>query len=234
MKNLIQLAGRIAGYAAVCTVGIALGSSVCAAGQVKTEEQKVLYTLGVMVAKQMAVFNLSQAELDVVKQGLTDSITGKKLEFEPTPAVSEKVQELARARRKALGEKMAPAYREYSEKAAKEKGAQKTDSGMIYIPAIEGVGLHPQKTDTVKVNYRGTLIDGREFDSSFKRGRPSEFRLDGVISCWTEGLQKMKAGGKAKLVCPANTAYGDSGPTELILPGATLVFDIDLIEIVKK
>jgi FKBP-type peptidyl-prolyl cis-trans isomerase FkpA len=83
------------------------------------------------------------------------------------------------------------------------------------------------------VNYRGTLIDGREFDSSFKRGKPSEFKLDGVIKCWTEGLQKMKAGGKAKLVCPAALAYGDSGPTELILPGATLVFDVDLIEINK-
>lgn len=234
MNSLIRFTGKIAGHVAVCAVGIALGSSVCAAGQIKTEEQKVLYTLGVMVAKQMAVFNLSQAELDVVKLGLTDAVTGKKLEFEPSPAVSEKVQELARARRKAVGEKLAPAYREYSEKAAKEKGALQADSGMIYIPAIEGVGPHPQKTDTVKVNYRGTLIDGREFDSSFRRGKPSEFRLDGVIPCWTEGLQKMKAGGKAKLVCPANTAYGDSGPSELILPGATLVFDIDLIEIIKK
>lgn len=220
---------------AVCLLGIALSSSVYAAeAQIKTDEQKVLYTLGVMVAKQMAVFSLSPAELDVVKMGLTDSVIGRKLEFEPTPAVSEKVQELARARRKALGEKMAPLYREYSEKAAQEKGAVKTGSGIIYIPTIEGVGPHPQKTDTVKVNYRGTLIDGREFDSSFRRGKPSEFRLDGVIPCWTEGLQKMKAGGKARLVCPASTAYGDSGPTELILPGATLVFDIDLIEIVKK
>lgn len=199
----------------------------------KTDDQKTFYTLGLIVAKQLSVFNLTTAELDIVKQGISDSIGGKKIETELTPAANEKVQELARLRRKIQGEKMSGAYKEYIEKAAKEKGAVKTETGIVYTPVIEGVGPHPKTTDTVKVNYRGTLIDGKEFDSSFKRGKPSEFKLDGVIKCWTEGLQKMKAGGKAKLVCPAATAYGDAGPTELILPGATLVFEVDLIEIKK-
>jgi len=83
----------------------------------------------------------------------------------------------------------------------------------------------------VVVNYRGTLPDGKEFDSSYKRGKPVDLRLDGVIKCWTEGLQKMKVGGKAKLVCPASIAYGEVGAGELILPGATLAFEVELIEI---
>lgn len=210
-----------------------LAAPTFAADAPKTDDQKTLYTLGLIVAKQLAVFNLTPAELEFVKQGITDSVGGKKTELELTAATNEKVQDLARARRKIQGEKMAGIYKEFLEKAAKEKGAVKTESGLVYTSVIEGVGPHPKTTDTVKVNYRGTLIDGREFDSSFKRGKPSEFKLDGVIKCWTEGLQKMKAGGKAKFVCPASIAYGDSGPTELILPGATLVFDVDLIEIKK-
>lgn len=230
----MKLCNKLIKQFAVSTSLLACFSlSFAADNNVKTEEQKTLYVLGLVVAKQLAVFNLSPSELEVVKQGVTDAVTGKKPEVELTAATNEKVQELARARRKAIGDKLAPAYREYIEKAAKEKGAVKTDSGLVYISIIEGVGPHPQKTDTAKVNYLGTLIDGREFDSSFKRGKPSDFRLDGVIPCWTEGLQKMKAGGKARLVCPAKTAYGDASPAELILPGATLVFEIDLIEIKK-
>lgn len=216
----------------ICLITL-FATSTFAADSPKTEEQKTLYALGLIVAKQLAVFNLTPAELEFVKQGITDSVSGKKAELELTAAANEKVQDLARARRKIQGEKMAGVYKEFLEKAAKEKGAVKTESGLVYTPVIEGVGPHPKTTDTVKVNYRGTLIDGKEFDSSFKRGKPSEFKLDGVIKCWTEGLQKMKAGGKAKLVCPATLAYGDAGPTELILPGATLVFDVDLIEIKK-
>jgi len=103
----------------------------------------------------------------------------------------------------------------------------------VYIAATAGKGDSPKPVDTVKVHYKGTLPDGREFDSSYKRNSPAEFRLDGVIKCWTEGLQKMKPGGKAQLVCPPNLAYGDSGAGELILPGATLVFDVELLEIKK-
>ncbi len=102
---------------------------------------------------------------------------------------------------------------------------------MVYTEIIEGKGDVPKATDLVKVNYRGTLIDGKEFDSSYKRGRALEFKLDSVVKCWTEGVQKMKPGGKAKLVCPPQLAYGDNGAGEMILPGATLVFEVELLEV---
>lgn len=100
---------------------------------------------------------------------------------------------------------------------------------MVYTSLVEGKGVSPKGSDVVKVNYRGTLIDGTEFDSSYKRKQPLEFRLDNVIKCWVEGLQKMKPGGKAKLVCPPNLAYGDNGAGERILPGATLSFEVELL-----
>jgi FKBP-type peptidyl-prolyl cis-trans isomerase FkpA len=174
----------------------------------KTDDQKTLYALGLIVYKSLAVFNLSPAELEFVKQGLMDAGTGKKPEVE-LKDYNDKVQELARTRRKAAGDMQTEAGKEYLEKAAKEKGAVKTTSGMVYL----------------------SLSDGTEFDSSYKRGKPLEFKLDNVIKCWTEGLQKMKPGGKAKLVCPSNLAYGDNGAGEMILPGATLDFVVELLEV---
>ncbi|HEX9080364.1 MAG TPA: FKBP-type peptidyl-prolyl cis-trans isomerase [Desulfuromonadaceae bacterium] len=204
-----------------------------AAESAKTDEQKTLYAIGLIVARQLSVFNLTPAELEFVKQGITDAITGKRPEVD-LAAYNQKVQELARARRKAEGEKMAGMNREFLEAAAKEKGAITTASGLVYLSQKEGSGPTPGLTDTVRVNYRGTLPDGKEFDSSYRRGQPAEFRLDGVIKCWQEGLQKMKVGGKAKLVCPAQLAYGDAGAGDLILPGATLVFEVELLDIKNK
>lgn len=203
-----------------------------AADMPKTEDQKTLYAIGLSVARSLSVFNLTPAELEIVKEGLTDAFSGKKPEAEFL-SYNDKIQELARARRKVQAEKMAGVNKDFLDKAAKEKGAVKTDSGLVYISLSEGSGASPKAADTVKVNYRGTLIDGREFDSSYKRGKPIEFKLDGVIKCWTEGLQKMKVGGKAKLVCPASIAYGETGAGDLILPGATLAFEVELLEIKK-
>ena len=118
----------------------------------------------------------------------------------------------------------------YCQKAAKEPGATLTPSGMVYQELKPGTGPSPKPTDMVKVHYRGTLVDGTEFDSSIKRGEPSQFRLDEVIRCWTEGLQMMKTGGKSKLVCPAEIAYGDRGRPG-IPGGATLVFEVELLGI---
>jgi FKBP-type peptidyl-prolyl cis-trans isomerase FkpA len=210
-----------------------LALPVFAADAPKTEEQKTLYALGLAVSRTLSIFNLSPAELEIVKQGLTDAITSNNPEVDLT-AYNDKVQEMARQRRKALGEKLAAGGTKFLESSAKEKGAVKTPSGLVYIPVKEGTGAAPKATDTVKVNYRGTLPNGTEFDSSYRRGQPIEFRLDGVIKCWAEGLQKMKTGGTAKLVCPANLAYGDSGAGELILPGATLAFDVELLEIKEQ
>jgi FKBP-type peptidyl-prolyl cis-trans isomerase len=137
---------------------------------------------------------------------------------------------------KVSADKQKEKSKEFLEKAAKEKGAEKTASGLIYLPLKEGSGAQPKETDTVKVHYTGTLTDGKVFDSSVQRGEPAEFQLNQVIKCWTEGVAKMKVGGKAKLVCPSAIAYGDVGRPPTIAGGATLVFEVELLEIkeIKK
>ena len=203
-----------------------------AADAPKTEDEKTFYAIGIALARQLAVFNLTPGEFELVQRGFADSAPGKQ------PAVnydsySQKVQELAQARRAAQGAKLASAGKEFLDKAATEKGAVKTDSGLVYLSLKEGSGATPAATDKVKVHYRGTLIDGQEFDSSYKRNEPAEFPLNGVIKCWTEGVQKMKVGGKAKLVCPPAIAYGEKGAGSVIPPNATLIFEVELLEIKK-
>ena len=118
--------------------------------------------------------------------------------------------------------------------AAKEPGAVVTSSGLVYRSLKEGTGPSPTAADTVKVHYRGTFPDGREFDSSYKRNEAIEFPLTGVIKCWTEGVQKMKVGGKAKLTCPPSIAYGERGAGSAVPPNATLVFEVELLGIKGK
>jgi FKBP-type peptidyl-prolyl cis-trans isomerase FkpA len=117
--------------------------------------------------------------------------------------------------------------------AAKEPGAVLKPSGLVFLSQRAGTGPSPAATDTVRVNYRGTFPDGREFDSSYKAGQPLEFPLNGVIKCWTEGLQMMKVGGKAKLTCPAAIAYGERGGNG-VPPNATLVFEVELLGVNGK
>jgi len=206
-----------------------------AADEPKTEEQKTLYAVGLAVAKQISVFHLTPAEFGIVKQGITDGATGK------TPLVnleaySRKVQALAHARRDKEWEKLAAMTKDFVDNAAKEKGAVKTSSGLIYLSLKEGSGTGPSATDKVKVNYRGTLVDGIEFDNSYKHGYPLELPLNGVIKCWSEGMQMMKPGGKARLVCPPEIGYGEregEHGVALIPPNATLVFEIELLEVKK-
>jgi len=118
--------------------------------------------------------------------------------------------------------------------AAAEAGASVTASGLVYRSLKDGSGAQPAATDTVRVHYRGTFPDGREFDSSYKRGQPTEFPLNRVIPCWTEGVQKIKVGGKAKLTCPAAIAYGERGAGGVIPPNATLQFEVELLGIAGK
>jgi FKBP-type peptidyl-prolyl cis-trans isomerase FkpA len=119
----------------------------------------------------------------------------------------------------------------YLEKAAAVPGAVRTPSGLVYRELREGTGTSPLATDMVKVHYRGTLVNGTEFDSSYKRNEPAKFTLNRVIPCWTEGVQKMKVGGKSELVCPANIGYGEAGSPPDIPGGATLIFEIELLGI---
>jgi len=200
------------------------------ASQPETEDQKALYALGVDLAKKLSVFSLSADEYDFVKQGMMDAAAGKKLAAEPE-AYSQNINQLYQTRIQVAAQKQKELAKPYLEKAAKEKDAQKTESGLIYQQIKAGTGAQPKASDIVKVHYTGTLIDGKEFDSSVKRGEPAEFPLGQVIPCWTEGVGKMKVGGKAKLVCPSDIAYGDQGRPPIIPGGSTLVFEVELLDV---
>ena len=126
------------------------------------------------------------------------------------------------------------AQNDFAQMAAKEPGAKVTASGLVYRSLQDGQGASPMATDKVKVHYRGTFPDGKEFDSSYKRNQPIDFPLNGVIPCWTEGVQLMKVGGKAKLTCPPAIAYGTRGAGGVIPPNATLQFEVELIAIAGK
>jgi FKBP-type peptidyl-prolyl cis-trans isomerase FkpA len=119
-------------------------------------------------------------------------------------------------------------------RAAAEKGAVVTATGLVYRSLQDGTGPSPAATDTVKVHYRGTFPNGGEFDSSYKRGEPASFPLNRVIKCWTEGLQRMKVGGKARLTCPSAIAYGERGAGSDIPPNAVLHFEVELLGIAGK
>ena len=116
---------------------------------------------------------------------------------------------------------------------AQAAGPEKTPSGLIYESLKEGTGEKPTTDATVQVNYRGTLANGTEFDSSYKRGQPATFPLNRVIPCWTEGVAKMKEGGKAKLTCPPEIAYGSRGAGSVVPPNATLTFEVELLKVVR-
>ena len=204
-------------------------ASPARAQELKSDDEKTQYALGALLGRQLEAFGLSPAELEVVKRGFADAAAGKKLAVKPED-YQKQVSTLAQSRIGAAAEKNKKAGQAYAEKAEKEKGAVKSASGMVYIPEKEGAGPSPKASDTVKANYTGTLIDGTVFDASAKHGGAAEFPLGNVIPCWTEGLQKMKVGGKAKLVCPAAIAYGDRSPPG-IPPGSTLVFDVELVSI---
>jgi FKBP-type peptidyl-prolyl cis-trans isomerase len=198
----------------------------------KTDEEKTVYAVGLAIHKSLETFALSPAELELVVAGLRDGASGKtdlpvKLEDQQNA-----IQQLALARRAVQGQALAKKGAEFLEKAAKETGAEKTASGLVYIPIKQGEGKNPTAADQVKVNYTGKLVDGTVFDASAKHGGPATFPLGGVIPCWTEGVQKIKVGGKARLVCPASIAYGDRGAGGSIPPGATLDFEVELLEIV--
>jgi FKBP-type peptidyl-prolyl cis-trans isomerase FkpA/FKBP-type peptidyl-prolyl cis-trans isomerase FklB len=200
--------------------------------ELKTDEEKALYALGLALSQNIGQFNVKESEVPFVIAGMTDGLLKKDRKVDLN-AFGPKLQEFARTRAAAAAEIEKKAGDEYLAKAAAEKGAKKTDSGLVFISTVEGSGESPKAADKVKVHYTGTLTDGSVFDSSVQRGEPATFPLNGVIKCWTEGVQMMKVGGKAKLVCPARIAYGDQGSPPKIKPGATLVFEVELLEIVK-
>ena len=201
--------------------------------KLETDEQKTLYALGIILSQNLGGFALSESELEIVKSGLTDGLLKRPMKVE-LGAFGPKVQELQQKRMAVLAAGEKKAGDAFIGKAASEKGATKTQSGMVISTIKAGSGATPKASDTVKVHYQGALTDGTIFDSSVQRGEPATFPLNRVIPCWTEGVQLMKVGGKSKLVCPATLAYGDQGRPPKIKPGATLVFEVELLDIVKQ
>jgi len=200
--------------------------------ELKTEDDKTVYTMGVMLSQRLKPMNMSPAEVDLVVEGLRDSLLNNTLKAD-TEVYKQRFVDFQKARMAVVAQAEKAKAAEYCAKVAKEPGVQKFDSGLLYKDLTVGTGASPTATDQVKVHYTGTLTDGTKFDSSVDRGQPVTFPLNGVIACWTEGVQKMKVGGKARLVCPSDIAYGDNGRPPQIPGGATLVFDVELLDIVK-
>jgi len=212
-------------------LALMLGLAVPAYSQPKmdTDEQKTIYSIGVALAQSLQPYYLTPDEVKLVQQGLVDGLANKpQVELKDYRV---KLQQLAQERAKVAADAEKKEAQGFLDKSAKEKGAQKSETGLIFFELDPGKGDKPKATDTVKVHYHGTLRDGTVFDSSKERGTPATFPLNRVIPCWTEAVQKMKVGGKAKIVCPSSIAYGDRGAPPKIKPGAPLVFEVELLSI---
>lgn len=226
----IGLAGRGLLLMAFFTLS---AQSALAQSAPQTEEEKAFYSIGAALARQLEMVQpISDRELDILVRGIRDSVAGRTLAVDPEEGNDHVKRLLEERQAKALALEK-EASQAFLAKEAKKEGARTTDSGLIYTVIEEGKGPSPSATDKVKVHYHGTLRDGTVFDSSIERGEPAEFPLNRVIPCWTEGVAMMKTGEKARLVCPAEIAYGDRGGAGRIPPGSALRFEVELLEIVN-
>jgi FKBP-type peptidyl-prolyl cis-trans isomerase FkpA len=218
--------------AASLAIVLCLGTTAtfAAVPEPTTDEQKTLYAMGLAISQSIGTFSLSESELELVNAGITDGVLKRPTKVD-LQMFGPKIQQLQQARAAVLAEPEKKAGAAFLAKIAAEPGIKKTESGAILATIKEGNGAIPKITDTVKVNYVGTLIDGTVFDSSAKKGGPATIRMNEMSKCWVEGMQQMKVGGKSKLICPSNLAYRDKGSPPLIKPGATLVFEIELLEV---
>ena len=208
-----------------------------------SDNDRTVYAWGFKVGQNLAPIGFSASESKAFSKGVSDALAAKNSAV-PLDIFVPKIADLQQQRmtkvRAAEAQKAAAEAgpnkvkgAEFAEKFSKEKDVKPIAKGGFYQSMTEGKGAQPKAEDTVKVDYRGTLIDGTEFDSSYKRGQPASFPLNAVIPCWTNGVAMMKVGGKAKLVCPSDVAYGDAGHPPVIPPGSTLIFEVELREIEK-
>src|SRR6266704_4336218 len=195
----------------------------------KDQKDKISYSIGLNIGSNLARQNV-EINADALSAGVKDAIARKpQLTQNQVKEVMTTFEKDMQAKQKAAGEKNAAEGTKFLEENKKKEGVKTTASGLQYKAIKEGTGAQPKGNDTVTVNYRGTLINGTEFDSSYKRGQPATFPLNGVIKGWTEGLQLMKAGSKYQFFVPPNLAYGDRALGPDIAPNSTLIFDVELL-----
>jgi FKBP-type peptidyl-prolyl cis-trans isomerase FkpA len=219
-------------FAALMLCALAAPALLAEEPALETDEQKTLYTLGVAISRNLALFEFNEAELALIQAGMSDVVMGREPRVAPEQ-YGPRIDAMLQARMASLTEKEKLAGQAFLELAAQEPGATTAESGLVYRELEPGDGAAPGPSDTVKVHYRGTLRDGSVFDTSLEgeNPTPATFSLSGVIPCFSEGIQKMKVGGKSKLTCPSGLAYGDRGSPPGIKPGATLQFEVQLVEI---
>lgn len=204
-----------------------------AQAKLKTEDDKTFYAMGFMLGSNLQRLGLSDPELGALYKGLVASAKGKKSEVE-MQIYQPKIQSMFKERMQKIAEKQKSGGKQYLEDYLKKnKNAKKTESGLVYEVLKEGTGAKPKATDTVEVHYHGTLTNGEVFDSSVERKKKISFPLNRVIKGWTEGLQLIGEGGKIRLVIPPELGYGDTGAPPKIPGGATLVFEVELFQIMK-
>jgi FKBP-type peptidyl-prolyl cis-trans isomerase len=197
----------------------------------KDQKDKVSYSIGLNIGANLGRQNV-EVNPEALTAGLKDGIAGKpQLTQDQIKEVMTAFEKDMQEKQKAAGEKSAGEGKKFLEENKKKEGVKTTASGLQYKVMKEGTGAQPKGTDTVTVNYRGTLISGNEFDSSYKRGQPATFPLNGVIKGWTEGLQLMKTGSKYQLFVPPDLAYGERTVGADIPPNATLIFEVELLDI---
>lgn len=212
-------------------------SSASFAADFKNDKEKVSYVIGHQIGSDMQRSG-AELDLDSMMKGVKDAMAGtaSKLNAEDSQKVMNDFRTSMKTKmeekKKKDGEANVKEGKDFLAKNAKEKGVKVTPSGLQYMVVTEGKGNSPKATDTVKVHYKGTLLNGKEFDSSYKRNEPASFPVNGVIKGWTEALQLMKPGAKYKLWIPADIAYGERGAGQDIGPNSTLTFEVELLEIV--
>ena len=218
-------------FASGVLAGMSLAFFAAAPAIAQEDDDKLFYYLGTVISENLAVLELNDEQVDEVLRGLRAGVDGSAEELDPS-VYAPRLQAFTQQKATEAAQREAAVGTEYVAKMGSEEGARTLESGVVYRELEAGSGARPVATSVVKAHYHGTLRDGTVFDSSISRGQPLTIGLNQVIPCWTDGIAQMKVGGKAKLTCPAETAYGSRG-SGAIPPNAALTFEVELLEIVE-